>query len=948
LVIALGVLVCAAIAPGGLRLRLRTDGNALIPLDAPEIAVDGAVRDKFKLQDPVVVVVWSHSPEGIFNPHTLALVAGLTKEFKKLDGVDPDQVLSLATEYGDRVFPGTLNFRRLLEPAPGTAEECQKLRDDLRVYRLYTGMLVSRDEKGAAILVGAAPGILRVELFDRLKQLLAARELVDEEVSVIGAPVAEALLGTHLLQDLGVPNALLGLHQNEQAGESNGILDAYGLRIWVARHIGLVPVALLVMALVFYVYFGSLAAVILPLTEVGACLIVVFALMGWLGVPIYLTIAVMPIILTAAGVTDEIHVFARYRDRLREHPDADHRVVLLDTLSEIGRPVIMAGITTGIGFLAFVFSPIAPVRAFGVFTAIGLAFCMAWSLTVIPASLSLIDPLRITARRLRSGFGAETGPQRFFAWLGRGVIRFRVAVLIGAVALAALTPFGIAKVVVQDSWIDGFAPESEFRQATNHFNEQFHGGHTLLVNVDTGSERIEGEIDAAALDGMWTKIDAGTVPDSKSLIGWRLRLHRTDSPLPSDSTLARQHAILNTWTTWVTDAKKEGDLLWLKGIPSHGIAKFGLRLNDGDRVRYELTPSRLMQPETMHRIADLETFIESHAEQAVGGVMGTADYLETVNFLRRGRKDEHRGIPAGVEEIDWLWREYTRMRGDRRIGQLIDADFGQSILNVFLRDANFVDTGDLMADIREYERENLASHGIRLSFAGDVAVSQTLIEAIVGTQVISVVAALAGDLAVTVILGRSLGFGILCVIPSLLAVLLNFAVMGWMGIPLGVATSMFSSMTLGMGVDYAIHFLQSYRQHRTGSLNRSASEPSPLPGGTQGGEDARSSGALRILSAPPSPYPLPEREGNFARQVGGEVDRVSAVIEAARTTGPPILVNTLAVTLGFGVLLLSQVPANARLGGLLVLSLFNCFAVTLVVLPAILAVKGSRRNANPA
>ncbi len=857
LVIALGVLACASTAPGVLRLRLRTDGNALIPHGAPEIAVDHAVREKFNLQDPLVVVVWTNSAVGIFNPHTLELIADLTEDFQKLEGVDPDQVFSLATEYGDRVFPGTLDFRRLLEPVPSTPDECQQLREDLQVYRLYTGMLVSHDEKGAAILVGAAPGIDRVKLFGRLQELIAGRELVHEEVSVIGAPVAEALLGTHLLQDLGVPNALLGFQQARQASNAERRWSIYQMRVWIARHVGLVPVALLVMALVFYVYFGSLAAVILPMAEVGACLIFVFALMGWLGVPIYLTIAVMPIILTAAGITDEIHVFARYRDRLREHPDSDHRVVLLETLSEIGRPVIMAGISTGIGFLAFALSPIAPVQAFGVFTAIGLAFCMVWSLTVIPASLALIHPRRITARRRRSGFGLDTAPRRFFPWLAAVIIRFRVTVLVGAAALAGLAPLGIAEVVVQDSWVDGFAPESEFRRATNHFNEQFHGGHTLLVKVDTGSERSEGEIDAAALDGLWTKVAADTVADPRSLLDWRLRFHRPDSPPPSDPALARQHAILNTWTTWVTDVKREGDLLWLKGIPSHGIAKFGLRLNDGDRVRFELTPSRLMQPETMHQIADLEAFIESHEEQAVGGVVGTADYLETVNYLRRGRKAEHRGIPAGVEEIDWLWREYRRMRGDKRVRQLIDEDFGQSIVTVFLRDANFVDTGKLMADIRDYEREELAPHGIKLSFAGDVAVSQTLIGAIVGTQIISVAAALAGDLLVTIILGRSFVFGLLCVIPSLLAVLLNFAVMGWMGMPLGVATSMFSSMTLGMGVDYAIHFLQNYRQHRAKSLNHYVRKPPPLAGGIVGGDDVQSSRMLQVLSVATAPPPEP-------------------------------------------------------------------------------------------
>ena len=35
--------------------------------------------------------------------------------------------------------------------------------------------------------------------------------------------------------------------------------------------------------------------------------------------------------------------------------------------------------------------------------------------------------------------------------------------------------------------------------------------------------------------------------------------------------------------------------------------------------------------------------------------------------------------------------------------------------------------------------------------------------------------------------------------------------MGWLGTPLGVATSMFASMSVGIGVDYAIHLLDRYR-----------------------------------------------------------------------------------------------------------------------------------------
>jgi predicted RND superfamily exporter protein len=95
---------------------------------------------------------------------------------------------------------------------------------------------------------------------------------------------------------------------------------------------------------------------------------------------------------------------------------------------------------------------------------------------------------------------------------------------------------------------------------------------------------------------------------------------------------------------------------------------------------------------------------------------------------------------------------------------------------------------------------------------------------------------------------------------------------------------MFAGMTLGVGVDYAIHLL------------------------------ARAS-RLR-------------REG-----LGDE----TALASALAATGPAILIDSASSILGFGVLLLSQVPANHRLGGLLSLSLGVCVLATLWVVPALAA-----------
>ena len=84
---------------------------------------------------------------------------------------------------------------------------------------------------------------------------------------------------------------------------------------------------------------------------------------------------------------------------------------------------------------------------------------------------------------------------------------------------------------------------------------------------------------------------------------------------------------------------------------------------------------------------------------------------------------------------------------------------------------------------------------------------------------------------------------------------------------------MFAGMTLGIGVDFAIHLLERYRLARSRNMERHA-----------------------------------------------------AIADAVEMTGPAVTIDALAVALGFGILVLSQVPANARLGGLVVLSLCGCLA----------------------
>jgi predicted RND superfamily exporter protein len=165
-----------------------------------------------------------------------------------------------------------------------------------------------------------------------------------------------------------------------------------------------------------------------------------------------------------------------------------------------------------------------------------------------------------------------------------------------------------------------------------------------------------------------------------------------------------------------------------------------------------------------------------------------------------------------------------------------------------------------------------------MALAGDLAVSQAMIPAIVRTQVGSLALAL---LCCTLIAGlffRSVSLGLLAVAPAIGGLLGTLGVLGWLGIPLGVATSMFCAVTLGVGIDYSIHLLARHR-----SLSR----------------DLRADA----------------REG--------------AASQALRSVAPAILIDAAAVVLGFGLLLVSQVPTNRWLGLAVAVALATSALLTL-------------------
>ena len=766
-------LLTLAALPGLMQLELRTDGRAMLPSKDPAVLFDREVREHFHLHDSIVVFLTTSHPDGVYNTATLRRLQQMSAALMALPDIDPESVMSLATETRDEVFPGTLTFRTFLDPLPDTPERLERLKADLEAAEIFTGTLISNDSRAVTILVGApaATGDGSSSFYDRTalyQRILAVVEPIaagggeaggdsGDRVYVVGAPIAESLLGTHILEDTKK----------------------------------LLPIAMTVIAIVLWIGCRRFWGVMLGLAEVGACLIWTFGLMGWLGVPVYLTTGVLPIILTIVGLADEIHIFWHYQRLLA---CGASETPVRDTMREMTPPLVLTSLTTTLGFLSFLASPIAAVRVFGIFAGVGILFCLLWSLTVVPAALVLIAPEKMCHPRVEPRQGMAAG---WWSWPRR---RPRLILATLGLATAGLG-LGVGRLVVQDSWVDGFAPQSPFRQATDEVNARLHGTHVLLAHL--------------SCEGPWP---------------------------------TAEHEDFWAWGEY-----------------------------DGP----------LLDPSLIRAIGDFEDFLRARPE--VGGVLGPHSLLTTVRFLVLARRPGSREVPDSPYEIRTLMERFDIGRGKQRRRQAVDDDLRRAIVTIFLADANFRETARLMDAIRDYERRHLAPRAVRVDFAGDVAVSQAMIPAIVQTQVSSLVLALAAALAAVCLLTRSLAAGLSAIAPAFLAALWVFGAMGWLGVPLGVATSMFCAITLGIGVDYGIHFFERYR---------------------------------------------------LARAAG----RVRPVQTALEEAGPAIVADSLAIALGFGLLVVSRVPSNARLGLLVAFALTAAALITLAGLSSLLELQGRLRR----
>ena len=167
-----------------------------------------------------------------------------------------------------------------------------------------------------------------------------------------------------------------------------------------------------------------------------------------------------------------------------------------------------------------------------------------------------------------------------------------------------------------------------------------------------------------------------------------------------------------------------------------------------------------------------------------------------------------RAIPERRDQVDNLW---FLLEGDGQIAQMVDPDATEALISATIAGLSSRSLAALVRDIGGWAAAR-TSTACSFELTGMGPIYQHLDSAIVSSQLWSLLLAFAFMFICNLLMLRSVSGALVGLVPIIFTLFVLFGVMGATGIPLDIATVLLGSISLGMGIDYSIHFLNRYRK----------------------------------------------------------------------------------------------------------------------------------------
>jgi hypothetical protein len=213
---------------------------------------------------------------------------------------------------------------------------------------------------------------------------------------------------------------------------------------------------------------------------------------------------------------------------------------------------------------------------------------------------------------------------------------------------------------------------------------------------------------------------------------------------------------------------------------------------------------------------ELQHFLE--AQPYVGKAVSITDFIKRMNQAMHADDPAYFKIPESQELVSQYLLLYSMSGEPGDFDSYVDYGYRLANLTVFLKTDSSAYVEKLIGMINVFS----ASHfdkDIHIRIGGSVPQGAALNEIMVHGKILNILQIAAVVFIISSFIFRSGIAGLLVLLPLLIAVLTNFGLMGWTGIPLNISTSLTSAMAVGIGADYAIYLIYRIREELSAGID---------------------------------------------------------------------------------------------------------------------------------
>ena len=298
-------------------------------------------------------------------------------------------------------------------------------------------------------------------------------------------------------------------------------------------------------------------------------------------------------------------------------------------------------------------------------------------------------------------------------------------------------------------------------------------------------------------------------------------------------------------------------------------------------------PDSMKEPVILRNMEGLQRHIEQKFP-AIGKTMSLADYIKKMNMAMNENDPAFYTLPDTRELVAQYLLTYESGGDPDDFSDVVDYEYQKGRIILLSKNGDTKHTQQVLDEVYAYAKANF-DQAYKVRVTGSAYTPVVMDRYVVSGQISSIISSIITVWILNCIIFRSFVGGTIAIVPLSITVLVNFAAMGFLKVPLEVGTSIVANVAVGIGVDYAIHFLTRFRYEFE---------------------------ALK----------LPNTHEGFFR----------AAVETAISSGQAILFNATSVALGFLVMVFSTFVPLIRLGALVATVMFISSSVSMIVLPAIL------------